>query len=447
MDIYKKIIDDKLKGWNTWNVRSMLSHVLMPHGFAINIGIKEYQEGDFLIETLLGRLEEGNHVQRMLSGVEKVYPEAHSMNGEYTRIKVEWRNVIFCVETCTYNEDIFIKVIPYQNQKKAAVVVASAGILWNKTGSMIKTDYGFCLKNDNVSVRVKAKGHFVEENTIPVSTPYIAASMDANTYFYTGKTRTIDEIQSCLNIKRKNHENKHKKYGSLSDYHQVLEETLAWNVIYDPINNTFKTIVGRTWSSEWGGYVQHCWDMFFNALSYSIIDKDFAYNSIIEVLQDITDEGFIPNCAAATGFVTLDRSQPPVGSLIIYLIYDKYKDTWLLDKVFNQLLQWNNWYFNSRHIKEGILGWGSTPFEPKLDNYWESAGVGKFYGAAMESGLDNSPMYDNVELDEKTKIMKLGDVGLTSLFIADTKSLIKIAEALNKRDEIDMLKKDWKCVE
>lgn len=36
------------RGWNTWNTRSMLSHVQLPSGFAINLGIKEYQCGHHL---------------------------------------------------------------------------------------------------------------------------------------------------------------------------------------------------------------------------------------------------------------------------------------------------------------------------------------------------------------------------------------------------------------
>ena len=50
----------------------------------------------------------------------------------------------------------------------------------------------------------------------------------------------------------------------------------------------------------------------------------------------------------------------------------------------------------------------------------------------MESGLDNSPMYDDIVLDSKTHTMKLGDVGLTSLYIVDTSALIEIANALGK---------------
>ena len=42
--------------------------------------------------------------------------------------------------------------------------------------------------------------------------------------------------------------------------------------------------------------------------------------------------------------------------------------------------------------------------------------------------MDNSPLYDFSEYDEKTKCLKEGDVGLTSLVYADTEALFKIAD-------------------
>lgn len=103
------------------------------------------------------------------------------------------------------------------------------------------------------------------------------------------------------------------------------------------------------------------------------------------------------------------------------------------------MFNWNTWYFENRQVKSGVLGWGSKPFETVMDNHWESAGVGDFYGAAMESGLDNSPMYDDVPLNEKTHTMYLGDVGLTSLFLADCKALVEMANVIGMTGEAAIL--------
>lgn len=53
------------QGWKTWNVHSVLSHVLMPSGLTLNLCVREYRDGGYLRETLVGRQGEGD---------EKAYP-------------------------------------------------------------------------------------------------------------------------------------------------------------------------------------------------------------------------------------------------------------------------------------------------------------------------------------------------------------------------------------
>lgn len=82
--------------------------------------------------------------------------------------------------------------------------------------------------------------------------------------------------------------------------------------------------------------------------------------------------------------------------------------------------------------EDGTLCWGSTPYVPKLGNFWETEGVGDRLGAALESGLDNSPMYDDIPFNQNTHLLELSDVGLTGLFINDCIHLIKIGNELGK---------------
>jgi hypothetical protein len=49
---YQKLQQNLAKGWNTWNINSLLSHVFFPHAFALYQGIKEYEEGFYLKESL-----------------------------------------------------------------------------------------------------------------------------------------------------------------------------------------------------------------------------------------------------------------------------------------------------------------------------------------------------------------------------------------------------------
>ena len=59
--------------------------------------------------------------------------------------------------------------------------------------------------------------------------------------------------------------------------------------------------------------------------------------------------------------------------------------------------------------------------------------------AKWESGMDNSPMWDDAVFDSVNHKMLLADVGLMSLFIADCHSLAEIARVLKKKDDVKEL--------
>src|SRR3954466_14595720 len=86
------------RGWNTFNVYSVLSHVLLPHGFSINFGIKEYREGGFLASALIGR--QG-------ADVEVVRPGPRTCDGSYTQLEVSWRGIKLTIETAATIDDDF----------------------------------------------------------------------------------------------------------------------------------------------------------------------------------------------------------------------------------------------------------------------------------------------------------------------------------------------------
>ena len=82
---YRSMKEAYLKGWHTWNVRSVLSHVHMPDGFALNIAFKEYREGHYLKETLVGRFD--NEYRRQPSEI--AFPGIHAFDGSYTEMRLQ----------------------------------------------------------------------------------------------------------------------------------------------------------------------------------------------------------------------------------------------------------------------------------------------------------------------------------------------------------------------
>jgi neutral trehalase len=229
-----------------------------------------------------------------------------------------------------------------------------------------------------------------------------------------------------------------RQFGDFSSSFQAMQTILAWNTIYDAPNQRVITPVSRNWSHGWGGFVLFDWDTYFASYMLSLFNKDLAYANAIEITKAITPDGFIPNYQAPYGNTSWDRSQPPLGSSIILWIYKKYREKWFLEEVYDELLSWNRWWPKHRDMK-GYLCWGSNPLSDSLRKLSNGIDVFNLEAAKLESGLDNSPMYDSMYFNPATHVMELADVGLMSMYILDCRSLAEIAQALGRKNDAQEL--------
>jgi neutral trehalase len=161
-----------------------------------------------------------------------------------------------------------------------------------------------------------------------------------------------------------------------------------------------------------------------------------AYANALAITESISPDGFVPNYASARGNSN-DRSQPPVGSYVIWKIYEQHQEKWFLEETFDELLSWNRWWAENRDY-EGYLCWGSTPYTPEvadpLNKYINTKRTGKY-----ESGLDNSPMYDDAQYDTTLNLLLLADVGLMSMYVWDCNNIIKIAKEIGRKEVVNEL--------
>ena len=135
-DRYQELKKQYIKGWRTWNVRSVLSHVHMPDGFALNVAFKEYREGHYLKETLIGRFT--NEYGR--EPAETAFPGVHAFDGSYTEMTVEWCDMQIKVESAIEDERFVILVTPIKKQIKPAMLVLEGGFLWGREGWVEKKE-------------------------------------------------------------------------------------------------------------------------------------------------------------------------------------------------------------------------------------------------------------------------------------------------------------------
>ena len=154
-------------------------------------------------------------------------------------------------------------------------------------------------------------------------------------------------------------------------------------------------------------------------------NKELAYCNALAITRTITDKGFVPNFSCQNSFKSYDRSQPPVGSMCALMLYKKYEEKWFLREMYSDLLRWNQWFIEHRVTQNGTLAWGSEAYEPITGHALEAEGVNDRQGAAYESGLDNSPMYDAIPFDKDRNILLLEDV-------VSPASILRIAGAFPK---------------
>lgn len=403
-----------MEGWHTWNNDSVLSYIRPLEGIGLRLCIKDYKNAAFMENILIGENDS------------QVIPKAHAYDDSYTQVSVCWKENHFDVTTAVYEDDLFILVSCKDTRVKPSSMIIQGISLYNK-GGLIERKNNQLLLND---IPIYVIANIVDELYVPLNTPYLAVSMENVICICTGKKRNYEEICKIIELQKENYEKSIQKYGKSSEVYRAMQTCQAWDTIYDPVLNSPITTVSRIWNKQWGGYVLFCWDTFFGALMQAVDNKTLAYSNVFAILDTATKEGFIPNYACQNGFKSFDRSQPPVGGMVCLEIYKTYKEKWFLEAVFEKLLKWNRWFYEHRITKNGLLTWGSDPYQLYYDHSLEHDGICDWQGASYESGLDNSPMYENIPFDYNTHRLLLDDVGLSGLYIEDCYSLAKMAQIL-----------------
>jgi hypothetical protein len=122
-------------------------------------------------------------------------------------------------------------------------------------------------------------------------------------------------------------------------------------------------IRGNPWGLDSGAanddwaYVIFDWDNHFGALMLSLDAAALGYSALVQVVKARTREGFVPNTAASVNKAR--HSQPPVGSRVLLQMWRKRRERWIVELLYDDLLDWNNWFDAQRRLKPlgiGCLG-------------------------------------------------------------------------------------------
>jgi len=413
-------------GWNTWYNNSLLSWVLLPQGFSITLCLDHYEDGDYLREVY--KASPTQHRP------ETVVPGMRSDDGSYTSLRVRFHDAEFTVESGTDGGDELILVTPLKPAREMLVV--EAGIQYGGAGQLgaekaeTETGQELVYRSGATILKLKSTEPQIPNAYAASSAPHFCLPLNKPTALYTGRRRSLTEIRTILHGRRQAEERRGRTYGDLADCFRAMQTILAWNTVYDAANKRVITPVSRLWNRGWGGFVLFDWDTYFAGYMCSYFNKDLAYANMVEITKAISEQGFIPNYQAPFGNYSWDRSEPPVAAILVLDIYKRYKDRWFLEEVYDELLTWNRWWAAKRTIK-GYLAWGSD----KVPDSLRTIDQFNIVAARLESGLDNSPMYDSIPFNETTHTMELADVGLMSMYVADCRAMEEIAQTLGHTND------------
>jgi hypothetical protein len=425
-----------------------MTHVLLPDGLAIHIGLLEKNAGGaaaFLPDAVIGRPQ---------PGAEVVSPGSHAWDGSYTDLRLSWKGHDLRIQSAHDGSDIVILATPLQSQPSpgdSAAVIFSVDYLWDRPGTVTE-------KADAIEAPIEAHGPL---RTIPiyctcrrapqsagsespeaagfsVDGPFFVGNLTGSVGVSTGRARSLSEMQAIIERERRNYERSVSAAGKSAPLLDAIQSVLGWNTIYEPEHGG--RVVGqvsRIWDLKAGEDVVFVWDTLFASSMAAIGDRDLAYADAMETLRGETPQGFVANYVMQSGRKSTDRSGPPVGSINVLGIYERFHERWFLADAYPLLLRWNRWWAEHRDM-DGYLTWGSD-----VEN--QPANTGPYGGgtrqaAIYESGLDNSPMYAGAVYNPQTHLLEYADVGLMSLYIADCDALAKIAVILGKPSDAKELR-------
>jgi len=395
----------------------------------------------FLLEDMLWQSWESQ--DPAYNNVKRFGP--HMEDGSYFDLDLFYLDFDFTLSFASDGDAFVMELNPLQKGRCDIDFYISPLLLWGKEGTISAGNDTVSVKTAECEYTIKIEGCL--DSDVKIYTELLGIPVKADKSVRLLCNISSDTARRLIKEKRAECEKTmHRSGGWLKDASDVMWKALIWNTIYEPVKERICVPVSRAWCRRngrgFGSYVLFEWDTFFASLMGAALSKQTAYQQIEAICAEVTDAGMIPNFGSQRGG-SPDRSQPPVGSYCVLKLYRQFGDRVLLEKYYPLLLKWNRWWFKHRDGNgDGLLEWGSDPIPDGVERGFYDNG-GTMLAAMYESGLDNSPMYDDVTYNEGTHTMELNDVGLNALYALDCQSLASMAEILGRDKDAEELSKEY----
>ena len=414
------------KKWNAWNAR----------------GINKLSSSDTGVEITFSLLKGGRRLNEVRNfNINKL--GLYSIEHGYYEYEIKYEESIVRVRTAAKAKTIIFEFIPVK-KTEGLIIEAEVGGAFSKKCSIRKQDDAL-----NVTVHDKRKYTlFFQGGDGAVDSKKLLWPLDGPIYLvFTPLTNSgrFKKRVSCKSFIDK----------SKTDYSKILstdkkdERTVQiaaasanLTTIYIPELKHVATTSSREWSAGpiWGGYVIFNWDCMLSAMLSALESKEIAYENVYAILEQAMENGMIPG-GNGKYYTSYDRGLPPVEAYCVLKFYRQFGEKSFLRKCFPYLKGVLNYYKNCCDgNSDGLYEWRS--YMPKLSPKKQSdldkinrllilgEGANTLQGAKYASGMDNHPVYDDAEYDQKSHTLKMNDIGLNSLLVNTAQCLSIVANIL-----------------
>ena len=209
----------------------------------------------------------------------------------------------------------------------------------------------------------------------------------------------------------------------------AIRDVVGWNTVFDRLNQRRYTALSRNWSTrKFGGFGVWLDDVFYHALLAGLFDPDLAADNLRAIMDHATPAGNFA-CLVTGHDAWVDRSQPPIGAFVVWMLHQRHPDAGLLELCYDALAANHRWWWKARDGNgNGLLEYGSSDVGSGLYK-------GTALGARDESSMDNSPTHDEARFDPVARTLDCEDVGLNALVALDGEMLATCARALGRETD------------
>lgn len=412
--------------WGSWDVRCLNAVMKIPELAEVRLVIYDSRSKQMQEELRWDALERLGE---------------RSVNGDYSRIVLRAGEQRFLLEFASRGDCFVYKVVPFERRETQRVYIAGM-LRWNAPGCVERVGEVLEFRVPGGVYRVTCSAG-LDLTPVNVNHPGLLADGREEFFVFCNFAGRKEDAEAFLAERRLAWEaEKLETSGWLGEAGEAMQRGILWNTIYDPTRRRMITPVTREWciikpERPWfGSYVLFTWDTSFGGLIAGAQDEALAYRQIESLIEEMR-HGMIP-CTSSEVCTFDDRAQLPVVTYCALKLFRQFGDLEFLQRIYPRLREHHRWFLKYRDGNgDGLFEWG-TNLEVTHTDY-----AGYLNEAKAESGLDNSPMYDETVFNPDTHTMELVDVGLSCGVALDAWSLAEVAALLGLEEDARELRAEF----